>query len=171
MDLVPGLVSRFWFTPTQTGRFEIMCAEFCGVAHFNMRGHIVVEPADRFVAWLDAQPTYAQSLVKTGAPAADVLVAQGRALAQSRGCLACHTLDGRPGVGPTWRGLYGKTETLVGGAKVAVDDAYLRRSIVEPNVQVVQGFAPVMPPSSLNDQEMDALIAFIKDAAAAAPAK
>lgn len=166
MDLVPGLVSTVWFTPTQTGRFEVMCAEFCGLAHYNMRSHIVVEPADRFVAWLDAQPTYAQTLAKAGAPAADVLVAQGRALAQSRGCLACHSLDGKPGVGPTWKGLYGKTETLAGGAQVKVDDDYLRRSIADPNAQIVQGFAPVMPPATLNDDEMKALLAFIRDASA-----
>jgi cytochrome c oxidase subunit 2 len=48
MDLVPGLVSQFWFTPTKTGRFEIMCAEYCGTAHFNMRGHVVVEEPERF---------------------------------------------------------------------------------------------------------------------------
>lgn len=170
MDLVPGLVSQFWFTPTQTGRFEVMCAEFCGTAHFNMRGHIVVEEPGRFQAWLAAQPTFVQ-LAKAGAAAGDVGAARGRAIAQSRGCLACHSTDGSAGVGPTWKGLFGGTRTLVGGAQVKADEAYLRRSIAQPTAEVVQGFAPVMPPADLNEQDTAAVIAFIKDIAAAAPAK
>lgn len=59
MDLVPGLVSRFWLTPTRAGRFEILCAELCGLAHYNMRGHVVVEDEAAFRAWLAAQPTFA----------------------------------------------------------------------------------------------------------------
>lgn len=59
MDLVPGLVSRFWFTPTRTGRFEVLCAELCGLAHYNMRSHVVVEDEAAYRAWLAAQPTFA----------------------------------------------------------------------------------------------------------------
>jgi len=71
MDLVPGLVTRFWFTPMQTGRFEILCAELCGVAHYNMRGHVVVEDAAAFRTWLAAQPTFmrSQAGADTGAAA------------------------------------------------------------------------------------------------------
>lgn len=94
-----------------------------------------------------------------------------RAIAQSRGCLACHSLDGAPGVGPTWKGLFGATRTLVGGVQVKADEAYLRRSIVQPGAEVVQGFAPVMPTVELGEQEIDAVVAFIRDIAAAAPAQ
>jgi cytochrome c oxidase subunit 2 len=165
MDMVPGLVSTFWFVPTQEGRFEVMCAEFCGVSHFNMRSHVVVESDDKFKAWIAAQPTYAQTLAKAAAPAkgGPELVAQGQSLATSRGCVACHSLDGKPGVGPTWKGLYGKTEKLADGSSVAVDDAYLKKSMTEPNAQLVAGFAPVMPPSGLSEAEMSAVIAFIKE--------
>ncbi len=169
MDLVPGLVTQFWFTPTRTGRFEVMCAEFCGTAHFNMRGHIVVEEPERFQAWLAAQPTFAQ--LAKGAAAGDVGAARGRAIAQSRGCLACHSLDGTPGVGPTWKGLFGATRTLVGGAQVKADAEYLRRAIAEPGAEIVQGFAAVMPPAELTAQDVDAVIAFIKEIADTAPAK
>lgn len=61
MDLMPGLVSYFWFTPTKTGRFEILCAGFCGVGHPQMRGAIVVEPAADYQAWLGKQQTFAQT--------------------------------------------------------------------------------------------------------------
>lgn len=64
MDLVPGLVSRFWFTPTRAGRFEILCAELCGLAHYNMRGHVVVEDEAVFRTWLAAQPTFVAATAK-----------------------------------------------------------------------------------------------------------
>lgn len=60
MDLVPGMITHLWFTPTRTGRFEIACAEFCGVGHFRMRGVVVVEEESAFRAWLASQPTFGQ---------------------------------------------------------------------------------------------------------------
>ncbi len=59
MDLVPGLVSHLWFTPTRTGEFEILCQELCGVGHFAMRGMVVVDNKEDYDAWLAQQPTYA----------------------------------------------------------------------------------------------------------------
>ena len=38
MDTLPGIVSYYWFTPTKTGKYEILCAEFCGTGHYGMRG-------------------------------------------------------------------------------------------------------------------------------------
>jgi cytochrome c oxidase subunit 2 len=61
MDLVPGLVSYFWFTPTKPGEFEILCAAYCGIGHPQMRGKVVIEPEDSFKTWLAAQQTFAQS--------------------------------------------------------------------------------------------------------------
>ena len=60
MDLMPGMVTRFWFTPTRTGTFEILCAGFCGVGHPQMRGSVVVEPQADYHAWLKKQKTFAQ---------------------------------------------------------------------------------------------------------------
>ncbi|MFQ5533562.1 MAG: cytochrome c oxidase subunit II [Sphingomonadales bacterium] len=60
MDLVPGLVSYFWLTPTRTGTFEILCAELCGIGHHMMRGHVVVEEESAYQTWLNAQPTFAR---------------------------------------------------------------------------------------------------------------
>lgn len=55
MDMVPGLVTRLWLTPTRTGTFQILCAELCGVGHAHMRGTVVVEPAPDYQAWRQAQ--------------------------------------------------------------------------------------------------------------------
>ncbi len=62
MDLVPGLVSYFWMTPTRTGSFEILCAELCGTGHHIMRGTVVVDAADDYDAWLQEQETFADYL-------------------------------------------------------------------------------------------------------------
>ncbi len=73
MDMVPGLVTFFWFVPTRTGSFEILCAELCGVGHYAMRGKVVVEEASDFAAWLAEQPTYAQLASEARNSAGDAL--------------------------------------------------------------------------------------------------
>jgi cytochrome c oxidase subunit II len=167
MNIVPGMVTSFWFTPTKAGRYEILCAQLCGVGHYNMRGYVVVEDDAAFQKWLKAQPTFTTAMAAprgggtaTGGP--DALPALGRALAQSKGCVACHTVDGNPGVGPTWKGLYGKTETMADGSTALVDEAYLKSFIRNPQARVVKGFAPIMPKIELTDDELAALVAYIQ---------
>ena len=89
-------------------------------------------------------------------------VERGRQLAAQ--FLGCHSVDGSTLVGPTWLGLFGRTETLADGTTVVVDEAYLRESIVDPNAKVVAGFpAGAMPPFSyLTEQQLADLIAYIK---------
>jgi len=60
MDLMPGIVTGFWFTPTKTGTYEILCAGFCGVGHPQMRGRVVVDTEGDYQAWLQKQQTFAQ---------------------------------------------------------------------------------------------------------------
>jgi cytochrome c oxidase subunit 2 len=60
MDLMPGLVTYFWFTPTRTGTFEVLCAAFCGVGHDAMRGSVVVDNESDYQAWLQKQHTFAE---------------------------------------------------------------------------------------------------------------
>ena len=43
MDMIPGSVTYYWFTPTRTGTFEVLCAELCGQGHAFMRGTVVVD--------------------------------------------------------------------------------------------------------------------------------
>src|SRR5262249_31561881 len=62
MNMVPGMVTSFWFTPTKPGRYEVLCAQLCGVGHYNMRGYVVVEDESAFRSWLKGQPTFAASL-------------------------------------------------------------------------------------------------------------
>ena len=60
MDMIPGSVTYFWFTPTRTGTFEVLCAELCGVGHGFMRGIVMVDTAEDYQAWLQEQSTFAQ---------------------------------------------------------------------------------------------------------------
>lgn len=87
MDLVPGLVTQIWFTPTRTGTFELLCEELCGVGHFAMRGRIVVDEEAAFQKWLDSQPTFAQWQAR---PKGDPVA--GQALYGT--CAACHGANG-----------------------------------------------------------------------------
>jgi cytochrome c oxidase subunit II len=60
MDTVPGMVTYFWFTPTRTGEFEVLCAQHCGVGHGFMRGTVVVDTEEDYLAWLEQQSTFAE---------------------------------------------------------------------------------------------------------------
>lgn len=62
MDLVPGLESYFWFTPTREGTFDLLCAELCGTGHYTMRGKVTVESVEAFEAWLTNYPTFAETI-------------------------------------------------------------------------------------------------------------
>src|SRR5262249_32857179 len=64
MDIVPGIVTYFWFIPTKTGQFEVLCAALCGAGHSAMRGTVVVEEEDAYRAWLQDQQTFGQMLAR-----------------------------------------------------------------------------------------------------------
>jgi cytochrome c oxidase subunit 2 len=72
MDMVPGMVTYFWFTPSKVGTYEILCAGFCGVGHPQMRGKVVIDTQADYDAWLQKQKTFAELSAptkKAGLPA------------------------------------------------------------------------------------------------------
>lgn len=93
-------------------------------------------------------------------------VSLGKRAATQYGCTACHSVDGKVGVGPSWKGIAGADIELADGKKVKGDDAFLKESITAPNATVVKGFQPnVMPAtyqSQLKPEEIDNIIAYIK---------
>lgn len=91
--------------------------------------------------------------------------ARGEILSADAGCVACHSADGTPGTGPTWKGVAGATRPLETGESVVADDLYLFRSITDPMAQVVAGYDNVMPTTfadTLSDQEISDLVEYIK---------
>ena len=64
MDMVPGLVTYYWITPTKTGEYEILCAELCGIGHYAMFGVVVVEEEKDYSNWLAQQMSFEQILAQ-----------------------------------------------------------------------------------------------------------
>lgn len=52
IDAVPGIQNRVWFEATETGQFEIACAQLCGNSHFRMRGMFLVDTPEAFEAFM-----------------------------------------------------------------------------------------------------------------------
>ena len=62
MDMVPGVVTYYWFTPIRTGDFEIVCMEYCGTGHYSMRGRVLVDEQKDYDEWLSEQMTFEEML-------------------------------------------------------------------------------------------------------------
>ncbi|MCY4656218.1 MAG: cytochrome c oxidase subunit II, partial [Gammaproteobacteria bacterium] len=130
MDMVPGMVTYFWFRPTEVGELDILCAELCGKSHFNMRGTLYLDTEEDYRNWLSNQVTYAE--MKAGRKPEEPIVAEGRMVADKNGCFACHSLDGSATVGPTWLDMWGRSVEMTDGTQVVIDEQYVRESIVDP---------------------------------------
>ena len=64
MDAVPGVVTFYWFEPNKAGEYEVLCAEYCGVGHYAMRGGVVVQDEEDYNQWLIEQETFADIIAK-----------------------------------------------------------------------------------------------------------
>jgi cytochrome c oxidase subunit 2 len=153
MDAVPGRYTDLWFRATVPGTYPIFCAEYCGTSHSDMLANVVVHPAGGFEQWVKQQVEIANSLPP---------VELGKRVYEKQGCNACHTVDGTPKIGPTWKGLWDKTEALQSGASVKVDENYIRESILDPQAKIVAGMPNSMPVTKLSDREITGLIEYIK---------
>ncbi len=79
-------------------------------------------------------------------------------------CAACHSVDGvAQAPAPNWKGLFGNTRQFADGSSATADENYIRQSILQPQSQIVQGYANVnMPPFRLSDKQLDAIIAYMR---------
>ena len=64
MDAVPGIVTFYWFEPNKVGEYEVLCAEYCGVGHYAMRGGVEVQSTEDYNLWLSEQETFEQLIAK-----------------------------------------------------------------------------------------------------------
>jgi cytochrome c oxidase subunit 2 len=157
-DLVPGIETTYRITPSKLGQFKVRCAELCGTSHSYMESPVIVETQEEFNAWIKKQVDANAAAEASGVPDAG----RGQKIYESSGCKACHSIDGSPLVGPTWKGVWGDEIELEDGTKAFGDEAYIAESIKEPNAKIVKGFAPGMPKFSLSDRQIADLIEFIK---------
>ena len=169
-DALPGRYTQTWFRADRPGRYEIFCAEYCGLSHSGMLGELVVMPAADFDAWLTQQRRgFASSQDAAPVPGERVMPAsnvaeEGRRVATEQGCLKCHSVDGTRHIGPTWTDLYLRDERLTSGKTVRADEAYLTKSMMDPAADVVQGFQNVMPTylGKMSPPEVAAVVEYIK---------
>lgn len=146
----PGADGSLWFIAREPGQTPLLCGPACS-GHPEM---VATLDALDDAGWRDFDDDGSKL------PPAEY----GAKLYKKSTCVTCHSLDGTPGTAPSFKGIFGKTETLADGTTVLVDEAYIRQSILEPTAKVVRGFQPVMPvfAGQLADNQIDALIAFIK---------
>jgi cytochrome c oxidase subunit II len=150
-DVLPNRYTSVWFQVDKSGTYQIYCTEYCGTAHSSMLANLVAEPEAEFQQWLSDQ-----NADRTPEELGEQVFTQ---------CIACHTVDGSAGVGPTLLGVFGSSRALADGSTVTADENYLRQSILDPASQVVEGFPPAMPgiySGLLDAQQLDGLIAYLK---------
>ncbi len=154
-DVLPGQYETFWFKPTETGRFRLVCTQYCGTEHAHMGGDIVVMPQAEYAHWLTTQGVH------------ESLAQQGEALFRKYGCSGCH--DPHSTVhAPSLVGLYGSIVHLQSGETTIADERYLRDCILLGASRIVPaGYPPVMPAfaGQLGEDDLIKLIAYIQSLA------
>lgn len=131
-DVIPGYNNYLWFRPIVKGEFDIFCTDYCGLAHSGMVAKAIVVDSLDYEKWFT-------ELKATG----NIPDAPGLTIMRANGCLTCHSLNGSKIVGPTFKGLYGSKRTVItdqGEKQVDAFDDYIKKSILEPNAEVVKGF-------------------------------
>lgn len=172
-DAVPGRYNTMWVqapwipsratqdytydldTGPEVGKvatYDLYCTEYCGTNHSKMLSSAVVHTPDGFQKWLMSAMKLPDNPIEAGA-----------VLFERQGCNTCHTASGAPMIGPSFRDLFGKEETLSDGSKVQVDENYIRESILRPQAHIVAGYeGQQMPAFQLNDKQINGLIAWMK---------
>ncbi len=189
-DIFPNFYTGQWVQPTKISHqwnesekswepsdplhkgYYLTCAEYCGDQHSQMMGRIMVLAEPDYQRWKAEQ-------ANTEAIPLDLL---GAGLYKSKGCVACHSVDGSTSTGPTWKAVWGKTHKFKDGGSAIVDENYVRESMLEPGKHIVEGFSNQMPTfqGQITDREIMAISTYMKslsdndadkDAAAAAAAE
>ena len=151
-DVVPGMKNHAWFVADKPGTYDLFCSVYCGTDHSGMIATVEAVPSAQFAAWLQGGGDEEHA---------------GKELLERHGCLGCHSLDGTAKVGPTLQGIWGRSVTVVTNGTergITVDEAYLRRALLEPNGDITKGFPPVMPPyaGKLTDTEITTIVDFLR---------
>jgi cytochrome c oxidase subunit 2 len=92
----------------------------------------------------------------------------GLTILKQNACISCHSLDGSALIGPTFKGIYGRKEVVIEGEQeyeITVDEEYIRKSIYEPNAQLVKGYNKGLMISyteQIDEEAMDQVIDYLK---------
>jgi len=154
-DVIPGRYVDMSFTATVPGRHQVFCAEYCGKDHSDMMAEVYVDTPEQYDIFLKEGPEELRTMP---------LVELGKFTYDEAGCKSCHSLDGTEGEGPSFKGLWGRSEKLRDGSSVTVDENYIRESILNPSAKVVAGYEPVMPTFQglLRERQITGMIEYLK---------
>ena len=159
-DVVPGKDNYLWFKPNSLGSADIFCAEFCGQRHAYMLSKVIVLKKDEFDKWYNEG-----ALIKSRLD--EVMKSPAVKLMDEHGCLSCHALEIPVGEQVPFKGIFGKKQIVVKDGKeveVTVDEAYLRRAILEPGAELRKGFPNMMDPvTDLSEEQLKLIIDFLKE--------
>ena len=156
-DVVPGYSNYMWFKPIMKGTFDIYCAEYCGLAHSAMLAKVVIVDSLEFKKWL------ADLKVSGNLPEHP-----GLAIIKANACNTCHSLDGSKIIGPSFKGLYGRKTVVVtdaGEKEIEATDEYIKKSIVDPNAEIVKGFNKGLMQSykdKISAEDLDKIVDYFK---------
>jgi cytochrome c oxidase subunit 2 len=149
-DVLPGRYTSLWFTATQSGRYHLFCAQYCGAFHAGMGGWVIVMEQNDYQQWL------------SGNAPRQTMESAGEQLFAERGCAGCHGADG-VGRGPSLAGLFGRT-VQISNRIAKVDEAYLREAILTPDSARAAGYSAAMPAyqGQLSEEQLFDLVAYIR---------
>ena len=147
---VPGVVNYARVKFDQPHNYQLLCHEYCGTGHERMAASLRVVDA----------ATFAPRKAQAAEPGINDAVYK---LLEAKDCLTCHSVDGSEGIGPTFKGMYGRKTKLKNGSTITADDAYLRESIVDPSAKVVDGFDDVMPKPEMTDEEINLILKYLEN--------
>jgi cytochrome c oxidase subunit 2 len=150
-DLIPNHVNHMWIDPHETGVYLGQCAQYCGTQHAKMLLRVYVDSQEQFHQWVQQERESAET---------DGAVEQGRRVFETTACVNCHTVSGTVAVGrfgPDLTHLMSR-DTIASGAAPNTPEN-LRSWIQNPD-SIKPG--SLMPAMKLNDQDLDALIAYLE---------
>jgi cytochrome c oxidase subunit 2 len=150
--VVPGTVNVAHHRFDRKGEYLVVCHEYCGLNHQNMISKIrVVEPQEytRYVEATRLELSREEEV--------------GHKLADEFQCSGCHTEDGTEGIGPTFKGMFGRKEKLTDGNQITVDDDYVIESVLYPDRKIVEGYERgSMPGTVITPDQMKHLLTYLK---------
>ncbi len=136
-DMVPGREKMMWFLPQREGEYDLYCAEYCGLQHSYMNSVVRVLSKEDYNTWY--ADTAAVAIVVEGSSPGS----EGFAILKAQGCNVCHSSDGSKIIGPSYLNLWGEQQIVIRDGKeipVTADEEYIRKSIYDPNSEIVKGY-------------------------------
>lgn len=160
-DVIAGRTNYLSFTAQTEGRYDIACAEYCGLKHSMMYTAVIAMDQKDFDKWYNDSENEIESQEEVVMTKFEI---PGINLLQEKGCMTCHTIDGSEKLAPSFKGIVGTKRIVITDGEereIIVDEEYIRKSILFPNADIVKGFAFGMMPSqtyNLNEEELEIVV-------------